>query len=1060
MFLLGILLLPINFVSASESMGTIDSAYKYAWGENIGWLNWGSDNGSIIIYDTHLQGYVWSEHYGWIDLRPSAGAYGGVLNNGQGALSGYAWGENVGWIDFAPAGYGVIIDSDGYFNGRAYNENTGYIIFNCTDVGVCAQSNFKVRTDWRPQSVRTETPAPSPGGGGNGPPEEIEQPYPYSVIINDGLSSTLDTNVKLTIDGGLRTRAIAISNFPDFIPQNTMPNISETRWDLQPLSCRGGEYCEDSRTVYVRFIADDGQYIALAFDSIILKSSPLVPVPPPPPPPPVIPPAPTPEIPSEILPEKPKPTQPPIVIIWPEKPPPLIITPPAEKPPVPIVIKPEKPEDIISIRPPKEFINVPPLIIIPPQLPYEPQYPVPLITKIYEFIIPGLPTPQFLLPKIPKEFIPEAFPKLTKIFDFTIPSIFGIPTVIPKYTVPEIPSLPEQLVKLFQFQPPTVKLTPTITPALIPAEAPTIIPRQLAKFVEFLLPSLKAPTLKTPRLEKTIPKTAPPSLAGRFALLPKKTLQAFVLAPLPKAVTDLTLRFPEFSKTLQDIGIAKLSDLQKLAQTKIILPSVTKIAGLPENYKIGIKFAPLAPEIARLIPEDVIFVKSLGGIDIPSQLVGLESGAPKQQIEITANEVLTFLVKPSAPASKIKGQVLYRRKYESGTDSQKTNVPAPSIPENQIPAPTAPEDLKKNIIENTVAFLQSQFLINAARASDAEFILIRSDIPADFSQGSNNLPVDVAPSLDKAGIKGRSEIPSNNRSNSENLNSSASDVIIKSEIAAPTANSSDEASLSPALSADGDLPAGEAGDGGEDWGEGDNLTVTQKALLKSDPEQLLEELTGLTKEEIMSMPLSQILALGLPQELLRLVLTEFEYQDADADGVWTANVSVPVVDGSYEVITEISYKNIQIGTKEIPIEMIVDPEGYIYEKLAGGRQARIPDAVVAIYQLDPQDNEYKVWPAMEYLQENPQTTDTTGHYSFLVPEGDYYLKVEAAGYETYKSKTFPVKVGGGVHLNIELKSVNWFWRYFRWEHLIIILLLLLFAFNIYRHRQRRQTPRS
>jgi hypothetical protein len=43
---------------------------------------------------------------------------------------GYAWGENVGWINFSPSYGGVTIDPDGNFNGWAWGENIGWINFN------------------------------------------------------------------------------------------------------------------------------------------------------------------------------------------------------------------------------------------------------------------------------------------------------------------------------------------------------------------------------------------------------------------------------------------------------------------------------------------------------------------------------------------------------------------------------------------------------------------------------------------------------------------------------------------------------------------------------------------------------------------------------------------------------------------------------------------------------------------------------------------------------------------------------------------------------------------
>src|SRR3989338_1774900 len=80
-----------TWVSCSE--GTIDSSYKCAWGENIGWVNFGCDNCNVHVTDTALSGYALSETVGWINLED-------VVNDGQGNLSGLAWGEKIGYIKF------------------------------------------------------------------------------------------------------------------------------------------------------------------------------------------------------------------------------------------------------------------------------------------------------------------------------------------------------------------------------------------------------------------------------------------------------------------------------------------------------------------------------------------------------------------------------------------------------------------------------------------------------------------------------------------------------------------------------------------------------------------------------------------------------------------------------------------------------------------------------------------------------------------------------------------------------------------------------------------------
>ena len=83
-----ILLWPLTFttaVFASTTNGTIDANYKYAWGENLDWLNFGCTSCNVHITDSALTGYVWSRQFGWINLAPPNG---GVTNNCSGQVGG------------------------------------------------------------------------------------------------------------------------------------------------------------------------------------------------------------------------------------------------------------------------------------------------------------------------------------------------------------------------------------------------------------------------------------------------------------------------------------------------------------------------------------------------------------------------------------------------------------------------------------------------------------------------------------------------------------------------------------------------------------------------------------------------------------------------------------------------------------------------------------------------------------------------------------------------------------------------------------------------------------
>ena len=124
----------------AENIDPGSDGSQYAWGENTGWINLepGGEGGSgVTVSGTGLTGYAWGENIGWIKFDP---VFGGVTNDGNGALSGYAWSENAGWINFNPTGGGVSINACGEFDGHAWGENIGWIKFN--------HSQGMVKTSW------------------------------------------------------------------------------------------------------------------------------------------------------------------------------------------------------------------------------------------------------------------------------------------------------------------------------------------------------------------------------------------------------------------------------------------------------------------------------------------------------------------------------------------------------------------------------------------------------------------------------------------------------------------------------------------------------------------------------------------------------------------------------------------------------------------------------------------------------------------------------------------------------------------------------------------------
>jgi hypothetical protein len=165
--------LVLGLVGVVYAAANIDSTNKWAWGTNVGWINFAPTDGGVTVYSDHLEGYAWAENIGWIRLGSDGGGgtpyyanttaanYG--VNNNSGTLSGYAWGTNVGWIKFDPTDGGVTIDtSTGSFDGYAWGENIGWIHFQNTDPA------YNVVTTFYPTVVTLARFVAHSAGGGNG----------------------------------------------------------------------------------------------------------------------------------------------------------------------------------------------------------------------------------------------------------------------------------------------------------------------------------------------------------------------------------------------------------------------------------------------------------------------------------------------------------------------------------------------------------------------------------------------------------------------------------------------------------------------------------------------------------------------------------------------------------------------------------------------------------------------------------------------------------------------------------------------------------------------------
>lgn len=146
--------------AAAQDTFHVIQAKKYAWAENVGYLNFAdADNTTgatgVRILGNFLSGRIWSENIGWISVGDGNGPYLNTLGQNSGVnfnpvsrqLSGYAWSENAGWINFSggalatppnPARVESLGASGSRLRGYAWGENIGWINLDDASAYICA----------------------------------------------------------------------------------------------------------------------------------------------------------------------------------------------------------------------------------------------------------------------------------------------------------------------------------------------------------------------------------------------------------------------------------------------------------------------------------------------------------------------------------------------------------------------------------------------------------------------------------------------------------------------------------------------------------------------------------------------------------------------------------------------------------------------------------------------------------------------------------------------------------------------------------------------------------
>lgn len=136
----------VSFAATVHAATTINAINRFAYGANIGWVDWTGDlaNGAVIGAFV-CSGNIYAANTGWISLgdgTPAGGvryannsaADSGVNHDGAGNLTGYAYGANIGWLTFTNrAADGSFYDGPkvslltGRLSGFVWSANCGWI---------------------------------------------------------------------------------------------------------------------------------------------------------------------------------------------------------------------------------------------------------------------------------------------------------------------------------------------------------------------------------------------------------------------------------------------------------------------------------------------------------------------------------------------------------------------------------------------------------------------------------------------------------------------------------------------------------------------------------------------------------------------------------------------------------------------------------------------------------------------------------------------------------------------------------------------------------------------
>jgi len=140
-------------------------------------------------------------------------------------------------------------------------------------------------------------------------------------------------------------------------------------------------------------------------------------------------------------------------------------------------------------------------------------------------------------------------------------------------------------------------------------------------------------------------------------------------------------------------------------------------------------------------------------------------------------------------------------------------------------------------------------------------------------------------------------------------------------------------------------------------------------------------------------------------DLTRQTGTNLWYGDITFNDPGTKDVTIYAIDGAQNELKR------SIGSVK------VEDFGKIFN---AHDNEPVGNVIVTVYYFQSDYNHWFVWDGLSFGERNPQVTNETGHYSFMLPPGKYYLEAKAPGFVNTQSEIIEQNSIGVINANIPL----------------------------------------